>query len=94
LSFGVRYGRNSRRKAKCFVRTSTAGSTMMETDRRHSNDTTAHKRKILDRHYGRLANVATGARLDRNHPLVYSWTEDFDDESAVVANVRVRTTVR
>jgi hypothetical protein len=43
---------------------------------------------MLDRHGG-LTNLATGARLDGNNVLVYSWTED--DESAVVANVRVRT---
>jgi hypothetical protein len=60
----------------------------------HNGDGSAQQRyyytqnEMLDRHGG-LANLATGARLDRNNVIVYSWTED--DESADVANVRVRT---
>ena len=60
----------------------------------HNGDGSAQQRyyytqnEMLDRHGG-LANVAMGARLDRNDAIVYSWTED--DESADVANGKVRT---
>ena len=62
----------------------------------HNGDGSAQQRyyytqnEMLDRHG--LANVATGARLDRNNVIVYPWTED--DDSADVANVRVRTAIQ